>query len=67
MGSYGIVVLSFFRFFFFLSDISVILILKYGTAVSFSHEVYSFSPFWLTVFGKRRPFTVLYCSLYFSV
>ena len=53
VGAYGIVVLSLF------------LILKCGTAVSFSHEVYSFSPFWLTVFGKRRSFTVLrYCSVH---
>ena len=54
MGGYGIAVVSFFS-----SGISVILILMCGIAVSSSPAVYGFSPFWLTVFGKRRSFTVL--------
>ena len=60
MGAYGIArVLSFFS-----SGISVIWILKCGIVVSFSPAVCGFSSFWLTVFGKRRSFTVLrYCSL----
>ena len=58
MGVYGIAVLSFFS-----SGISVILILMCGIAVSSSPAVCGFSSFWLTVFGKRRSFTVLrYCS-----
>ena len=58
MGVYGIAVLSFFS-----SGISVILILMCGIAVSSSRAVCGLSSFWLTVFGKRRSFTVLrYCS-----
>ena len=58
MGVYGTEVLSFFS-----SGISEILILMCGIAVSFSRAVCGFSSFWLTVFGKRRSFTVLrYCS-----
>ena len=55
IGVYGIAVLSFF----FSSGISVILILMCGIAVSSSPEVCGFSPFWLTVFGKRRSLAVL--------
>ena len=48
---------------FFSSGISVIFILMYGITVSSSPAVCGFSSFWLTVFGKRRSFTVLrYCS-----
>ena len=54
MGVYGIEVLSFFS-----SGISEILILMCGIAVSFSRAACGFSSFWLTVFGKRRSFTVL--------
>ena len=58
MEVYGSAVLSFFS-----SGISVILILMCGIAVSSSPAVCGFSSFWLTVFGKRRSFTVLrYCS-----
>ena len=46
-------------FIHFWHGISVILILMCGIAVSFSLAAYGFSSFWLTVFGKRRPFTVL--------
>ena len=53
-GVYGIAVLSFSS-----SGISVILILMCGIAVSFSTAVCGFWSFWLTVFGKRRSFTVL--------
>ena len=53
-GTWGVTVLSFFS-----SGISVILIFMCGIAVSSSPAVYGFSPFWLTVFGKRRSFTVL--------
>ena len=59
MGFYGIVVLSFFS-----SGIAVILILMCGIVVSSSPAVYGFSPFWLTVFGKRRYFTVLRYHLF---
>ena len=59
MGVYGIAVLSFFS-----SGISVILILMCGIAVSTSPEVYGFSSSWLTVFGKRRSFTVLRYHLF---
>ena len=45
---------------FFSSGISVFLILMCGIAVSSSPAVYGFASFWLTVFGKRRAFTVLY-------
>ena len=44
--------------------ISVILILNWGIKALFSPVVCSFSPFWLTVFGKRRSFIVL---RYFSM
>ena len=44
--------------------ISVILILMCGIAVSSSPAVYGFSSFWLTVFGKRRSFTVLQYHLF---
>ena len=44
--------------------ISVILILMCGIAVSFSLAAYGFSSFWLTVFGKRRSFTVLRYHLF---
>ena len=47
MGVYGIAVLSFFS-----SDISVILILMCGIAVSSSREVCGFSSFWLV---KKDP------------
>ena len=53
MEDYVIAVLSFFS-----SGISVILILMYGIAVSFSPAVCGFLSFWLTVFGKRTSFTV---------
>ena len=53
-GVYGIAVLSFFS-----KGISKILILMCGIAVSSSPAVCGFSHFWLTVFGKRRSFTVL--------
>ena len=59
MGVYGIAVLSLFS-----SGITVILILIYGIVVSSSHVVYGFSSFWLTVFGKRRSFTVLQYHLF---
>ena len=56
---WGLTALSFFS-----SGISVIWILKWGIGVSFSPAVCGISSFWLTVFGKRRSFTVLrYCSL----
>ena len=54
MGVYSIVVLSFFS-----SGISVILILMCGIAVSSCPAMCGFSSFWLTVFCKRRSFTVL--------
>ena len=54
MGVYGIEVLSFFS-----SGISEILILMCGIAVSFSRAVCGFSSFRLTVFSKRKSFTVL--------
>ena len=54
MGVYGIAVLSLFP-----SGISVILILMCGIAVSSGRAVCGFSSFWVTVFGKRRSFTVL--------
>ena len=54
MGVYGIAVLSLFS-----SGISVILILMCGIAVSSCPAVCGFSSFWVTVFGKRRSFTVL--------
>ena len=53
MGVYGIAVLGFFS-----RGISVILILMCGIAVSSSSAVCGFSPFWLTVFGEIRLFTV---------
>ena len=57
MGVYGIAVLGFFS-----CGISVILIFTCGIAVSSSSAVCGFSPFWLTVFGEIRLFTVLlYC------
>ena len=64
MGVYGIVVLSFFS-----SGISVILILMSSIAVSSSLAVYGFSSYWLTVFCKRRSFTVLHRFLtpYFGI
>ena len=47
--------------------ISVIFILMSGIAVSSSPAVRGFSIFWLTVFGKRRPFSALwYCSFALS-
>ena len=49
MGAYGIAVLTFYS-----SGISVIWILKWGIAVSFSPAVCGIPSFWLTVFGKRR-------------
>ena len=58
MGIYGIAVLSlFFRYF-------GNLILMCSIAVSSSPAVYSFSSFWLTVFGKRRSFMVLQSQLF---
>ena len=60
MGVYGIAVLNFVS-----SGISVILILICGIAVSSSPTVCGFSSFWLTVFGKRRSFTVLRCLVNF--
>ena len=54
IGVYGIAVLSVFS-----SGVSIILILMCGIAVSSSPVVCGFSSFWLTVFGKRRSFTVL--------
>ena len=45
---------------FFPNGISVILILMGGIVVSCSPTVCSFLSFWLTVFGKRRSFTVLW-------
>ena len=59
MGVYGIAVLSLFS-----SGILVILILMCGIAVSSSQAVYVFSSFCLTVFGKRRSFTVLQYHLF---
>ena len=59
MGVYGIVVLSFFS-----GGISVIFILMCGIAASSSPAVYGFSSFWLTVFSKRRSFTVLRYHLF---
>ena len=62
MGVYGIAVLSFFS-----SGISVIFILMCGIAVSSCPAVCSFISFWVTVFDKRRSFTVLwYCSFSLS-
>ena len=59
MGVYGITLLSFLS-----SSILVILILMCGIAVSSSPVVCGFSSFWVTVFGKRRSFTVLrYCNV----
>ena len=59
MGAYDIAVLSLFS-----SGISVIWILKWVIVISFSPAVCGFSSFWLTVFSKRKSFTVLwYCSL----
>ena len=52
-GVYGIAVLSFFS-----SGISVISILTCGITVLSSPVVCGFLSFWLTVFGKRRSFTV---------
>ena len=54
MGVYVLAVLSFLS-----SGISVILNLMCGNAVSSSPVVCGFSSFWLTVFGKRRSFSVL--------
>ena len=54
IGVYGIAVLSFFS-----CGISEVLILMNGIAVSSSPAVCCFSLFWLTVFDKRRSFTVL--------
>ena len=58
----GIAVLSFFS-----SGISVIFILMCGIAVSSCPVVCGFSSFWLTVFGKRRSFTVLRKTLDLTV
>ena len=44
---------------FFSSGISLFLILMCGIAVSSSPAVYGLASFWLTVFGRRRAFTVL--------
>ena len=60
MGVHGIAVLSVF----FSSAISVFLILMCGIAISSSPAVYGFASFWLTVFGKRRSFTVLRYHLF---
>ena len=47
--------------------ITVILILICGIAVSSCPAVCGFSSFWVTVFDKRRSFTVLrYCSFSLS-
>lgn len=54
MGVYDIAVLNCFS-----RGISVILILICGIEVSSSPAVCSVSSFLLTVFGKRRSFTVL--------
>ena len=63
MGVYGIAVLGFFS-----CGISVILIFTCGIAVSSSSAVCGFSPFWLTVFGEIRLFTVLlYCLFALSI
>ena len=43
---------------FFSSSISVISISMWAVTVSFSSAVCGFSSFWLTVFSKRRSFTV---------
>ena len=51
IGVYGIAVLIFFFKRYFGN-----LILMFGIAVSSSPEVCGFSPFRLTVFGKRRSF-----------
>ena len=59
MGTYSIVVLSFFS-----CGISVILILTCGIAVSSSSAVCGFSSFWLTVFSEIRLFTVLQYHLF---
>ena len=56
MGVYGIELFS--------SGISVFFILMCGIVVSSSPAVYSFAPFWLTVFGKRRSFMVLQYHLF---
>ena len=55
VGVYFIVELGFFS-----NGISVILILMGGIVVSCSPTVCGFLSFWLTVFGKRRSFTVLW-------
>ena len=62
-GKWGLTVLSFFS-----SGISVIWILKWGIAVSFSPAVCDISPFWLTVFGKRRSryCGTVHCPLLFN-
>ena len=60
MGAYGIEL--------FPSGISVIWILKWGIAVSFSLAVCGISSFWLTVFAKRRSryCGTVYCPLLFN-
>ena len=62
-GKWGLTVLSFFS-----SGISVIWILEWGIAVSFSPAVCGISSFWLTVFGKRRSryCGTVHCALLFN-
>ena len=50
--------------FLFSIAILVFLILMCGIAVSSSPAVYGFASFWLTVFGKRRSFSVLRYHLF---
>ena len=60
MGAYGIE--------FYPSGISVIWLLKWSIAVSFSPAVCGISSFWLTVFGKRRSryCGTVHCALLFN-
>ena len=60
MGGYGIELFS--------SDISVIWLVRWGIAVSFSPAVCGISSFWLTVFGKRRSryCGTVHCPLLFN-
>ena len=55
VGVYFVAALGFFS-----NGISVILILMGGIVVSCSPTVCGFLSFWLTVFGKRRSFTILW-------
>ena len=63
-GTWGFTLLRYWAF--FSSGISVILILMGGIVVWCSPTVCSFLSFWLTVFGKRRSFTVLWYRTFAS-